>query len=188
MRNFRDTIFLTSIHLLCISFLAVGATGCQPAGNGIPAPDSTAPARSAEEAGPVDFVLPTIDGDSLRMADYNGKVVLLNFWATWCAPCRHEIPDLIDLYEELGPDDFAVIGISLDEADTDLVRQFVEDMEINYPIALDQMGAVAEIFGGVYALPTTFVLDRNGGIVHRTIGLFPTTSMKEELVTLIEES
>jgi len=162
--------------------------GCQP-GDGerdVASPQSYGAPGSSVEVGITDFVLPQLSGDSLRMADYQGKVVLLNFWATWCGPCRYEIPDLVDLHTELGPDDFSVIGISVDEGDFALVEKFADDMEINYPVGWDRYGAVSEAYGGVYALPMTFVIDRSGEIVHRTIGLFPTEAMKKELQTLID--
>ncbi len=132
-----------------------------------------------------DFSLPTLAGNTFNSSEQEGRVLLVNFWATWCAPCREEIPDLIALQEEIGGDKFDVIGISQDMDGEALVRQFAEEMEINYPILLDESNSVAEAFGTVFALPTTFVVDKSGTITHRTIGLFPVDAVKDELVTLI---
>ena len=173
--------------LLYFLLAAAILTGCKAEGQeAAPSSVSDTGFSSISETELNGFMLPTITGDSLSMADYEGQVVLLNFWATWCGPCRYEIPDLIELQNEFEPEHFAVIGISLDEDDPDFVRQFAEDMNINYPVALDERGIFAEAFGGVYALPTTYILDKDGQVAHRTIGLFPTEKMKGTIKDLIE--
>lgn len=172
---------------LCLLFSVILFFGCKPQGPNADLPSNTGPGGvSIADADLNDLMLPTTTGDSLSMADFEGQVILLNFWATWCGPCRYEIPDLIELQDEFGTEGFTVIGISLDEDDPVNVTQFAEAMEVNYPIALDQMGVFAEAFGGVYALPTTYILDREGQVAHRTIGLFPTETMKETLQELID--
>lgn len=173
--------------LLCFLLAAAILTGCQAEGQEAPSSSiSDTGFSSISETELNGFKLPTLTGDSLSMADYEGQVILLNFWATWCGPCRYEIPDLIELQNEFEPEHFAVIGISLDEDDPDFVRQFAEDMNINYPVALDERGIFAEAFGGVYALPTTYILDKDGQVAHRTIGLFPTGKMKGTIKDLID--
>ena len=131
-----------------------------------------------------EFVLPTLNGDSFDSSAQEGRVLLINFWATWCAPCRVEIPDLVELQAELGSDKFDVVGISLDMDEVEYVKEFADGMNINYPVLLDD-GEVAEAFGGVYALPTTFVVDKKGKITHRTIGLFPVDKVKDEISEMI---
>ena len=131
------------------------------------------------------FNVTTLAGDQLTLADLSGKTVLLNFWATWCGPCIAEIPDLIALQEELGTDKFVVVGLSMDMVEPDIVKEFARDMEINYPIAIDE-GAIAEDFGGIFSLPTTFVVDKEGYIQQRTIGIFPTEAFKPHLISMIE--
>lgn len=145
----------------------------------IPAPrttDAATPAPTDLGEAP-DFTLPTLAGDSLRLADLRGQIVVLNFWATWCRPCIAEIPDLIALHDELSPYGFTMVGISLDEEGNDFVRAFTERFGIPYPIPLDD-GSVAEAYGGVWALPTTFVIDSEGRIMHRVVGLFPVEEMR----------
>ena len=132
-----------------------------------------------------DFKTTTLDGQALHLSDLRGKTVLINFWATWCGPCIAEIPDLIALQEELGTEKFAVVGLSMDLVEAEIVQEFAKSMEINYPIAIDE-GAIAEEFGGVFSLPTTFIVDKEGKIKQRTIGIFPTEAFKPHLVAMIE--
>ncbi len=124
----------------------------------------------AEPTPAPDFALPMLDGGEFRMAEQRGKVVLINFWATWCAPCRIEIPDLIELQSEYGTDKLMVVGISLDHDGPETVRRFADEVGFNYPILLDE-GDVAMQFGGVYALPTTVVVDREGMVRRRISGI-----------------
>ncbi len=196
---------MTSIkaHPAIISLLLLFllSTGCEP-----PDPSATtrngssATSRSDQNSDPTDFhtglqmpaetghmpdfSLPTLDGNNFDTSNQQGRVLLINFWATWCAPCRVEIPDLIALQEELGSEKFDVLGISIDQDDPKYVKEYVESMNINYPVLIDD-GEVADGFGGVYALPTTFVVDKTGKITHRTIGIFPIEKAKKELVEMI---
>jgi thiol-disulfide isomerase/thioredoxin len=116
-----------------------------------------------------DFTLTALDGRRLSSADWKGKVVLLNFWATWCGPCRAEIPDLVALQSKYG-DQLVVVGISEDEGPVDVVRKFAADYKVNYPVAMTTP-EMQKIFPGITALPTTFILDRDGRMVQKHIGL-----------------
>ena len=127
----------------------------------------------------------TLSGDTFELDAHRGEVVLVNFWATWCAPCVVEMPDLVEMQRDFADRGFTVLGVSVDEGNEEAVRTFVSDMGINYPIAIDL--EVGDAFGGVYGLPTTFVIDRSGRIVHRVIGLFPTESMRPEIEKLLQE-
>ena len=132
------------------------------------------------------FTLPTIQGDSLRLADFEGEVVLLNFWATWCMPCIAEMPDLMELHDELHPHGFSVVGISLDEEGPAAVQAFAERLDINYPLALDQDGLVADAFGGVWALPTTYIIGGDGKLLQRVVGVFPVDEMRPTLRAMLD--
>ena len=114
-------------------------------------------------------------------------MILLNFWATWCAPCRTEIPDLVALQRELGDRGLLVVGVSTDEEGAEVVAPFVKNFKINYPVVLDD-GSVSEAYGGVWALPTTVVIDRAGRIRYEIIGIFPTKEMRPRLEALLDES
>ena len=132
------------------------------------------------------FTLPRLmTADSLRMEDFAGDVVLVNFWATWCAPCRVEIPDLVELHEELGPEGFHVVGILLEEESPDLARSFHETASINYPNAMDNDGAVARAFGGVWSLPASFLIDREGTVKRVIYGIVPFNSIRPQIDQLL---
>jgi thiol-disulfide isomerase/thioredoxin len=115
------------------------------------------------------FAAKGMDGKTVSLAGAHGKVVLLNFWATWCGPCRMEVPDLVELQKKY-KDRLEVIGLVVDDADEDAVRKFAQRYNINYPIAM----ATDELrfqFGGVPALPTSFIIDADGRVVQKHIGL-----------------
>jgi len=115
------------------------------------------------------FTLYTIDDREISLASLRGKVTLVNFWATWCPPCRAEIPDLIALQQKYH-DQLQIIGISEDEAGPDVVRKFVAAHHINYPVAMTSPG-FEKLFPGVAALPTSFLIDREGRIVQKHVGM-----------------
>ncbi|MBM3770937.1 MAG: TlpA family protein disulfide reductase [Acidimicrobiia bacterium] len=115
------------------------------------------------------FTLTDLDGKGLSSTDWKGKMVLVNFWATWCGPCRAEIPDLVALQTKYR-DRLIVIGISEDEGPIDKVREFASQYKVNYPIVMTTP-EIEDRFPGVAALPTTFFLDTEGRIAQRHIGI-----------------
>jgi peroxiredoxin len=117
-----------------------------------------------------EFELKDADGKTVRLSDYKGKVVLLDFWATWCGPCKIEIPWFIDFERKYKDKGFAVIGVSMDEEGWTAVKPFVSELAINYRI-LQGNDAIAQLYGGVDALPTTFLIDRDGKIAETHAGL-----------------
>jgi len=117
-----------------------------------------------------DFELASLDGKNLKLSSLRGKAVLLNFWATYCGPCKVEMPWFVELQKEYGPQGFQIIGVAMDDASTDDIAKFAKDMGVNYPILLGKE-AVGLSYGGVNVLPTTFFLDRNGKVIAREFGL-----------------
>ena len=122
------------------------------------------------------FAARDLDGREVSLAALRGKVVIINFWATWCGPCRAEIPDLIALQEKYR-DSLQVIGISQDEVPVDLVRKFAVDHRMNYPVVMSSP-EIEHLFPGVNALPTSFVVDRQSRIVQKHVGML-TASLTE---------
>jgi len=127
----------------------------------------TANAQSFKEA--PDFTLPDLDGKPFKFSDLKGKVIILDFWATWCPPCRTEIPHFKSLYSQYKGDGLEVIGIALDQGGANVVRPFAEDFQINYPILIGNQ-RVTEDYGGIRGIPTTFIIDRQGRIVEKFVG------------------
>ncbi len=124
--------------------------------------------RNAGSAKPApDFSLTDLSGRALKLSDYRGKVVVLDFWATWCDPCKEEIPHFIALQQKY-PEQLQLIGLSLDD-DEKPVRAFQQQYRMNYPVAL-ATPALAGQYGGILGLPVTFVIDRTGHIAARHIG------------------
>jgi peroxiredoxin len=117
-----------------------------------------------------DFLLTDATGASFRLSDYKGKVVLLNFWASWCEPCKTEIPWFVELQRTRANQGFAVIGISLDEDGWKAVRPLMESAKVNYRVAIGD-DALVQKFGGVESLPETLLIDREGRIAVRHVGI-----------------
>jgi len=117
-----------------------------------------------------DFELQNLEGKPVRLSDFRGKAVLLNFWATWCAPCKIEMPWFVDLQKQYAAQGLQVIGIAMDDSGTETVAKFAKQMGVNYPVLLGKE-AVGDAYGGVEFLPTTFIIDRQGKVVERIFGL-----------------
>ncbi|HME00615.1 MAG TPA: TlpA disulfide reductase family protein [Terriglobia bacterium] len=141
------------------------------------------PAQQAQQAQPAPekdtsdhpmapgFSLKGLDGKKLDLADYKGKVVLIDFWATWCGPCRVEIPGLVEMQDRHASEGFSVIGISMDD-DPAAVPEFFKQFRMNYPVAVGD-ARISELYGGVYGLPTAFIIGRDGRIYAKFEGAFP---------------
>ncbi|MDQ6802022.1 MAG: TlpA family protein disulfide reductase [Acidobacteriota bacterium] len=117
-----------------------------------------------------DFTLRALDGRTVRLSDYRGKVVLLNFWATWCAGCRIEIPRLVAQCRQYRSRGLEIIGVSMDDGDEEMIGKFAKLKGINYPIVKGN-AAVAKAYGGVRFLPQTFVIGRDGAILKSIAGV-----------------
>jgi peroxiredoxin len=129
------------------------------------------------------FELTDLDGRPVSLEQLKGKVVIVDFWATNCPPCRLEIPGFIRLQKEFGPKGLQIVGLSLDEA-PEVVRHYMAQMKINYPIAMTNPGVV-KAFGPIDAIPTTFVIDRQGRIVSRHVGYVDSGTFQDEITPLL---
>ena len=129
------------------------------------------------------FLVKDIDGNVVSTASWPGKVVVLNFWATWCSPCREEIPFLIELTKKY-KDDLQVVGVSLDEGSPGGVKEFAERFGISYPIVMGSAELIRE-YGGVPALPTSFVVNKHGQVVQKHEGSLPPAMIENEIRALL---
>ena len=125
--------------------------------NGNPAPDFELKVLSAK-------------GKTMRLSELKGKAVLINFWATWCEPCKVEMPWLVEFQNKYGPEGLQVIGVAMDDADDKTITAFTKKMGVNYPVLLGTEKA-ADLYGGIDGLPTLFFVDRSGKIVDHELGL-----------------
>lgn len=129
------------------------------------------------------FSLKNIDGRLISLSDYKGKVVLINFWATWCKPCRVEMPSLNRLFKKYSKQGLVVIGVSIDKT-KDPVRKFLEEIPLDFPIVLDSDISVSKNYK-VFAFPTTFLIDRGGMLKEKFIGEMDW--MHSDMTTIIEK-
>lgn len=133
-----------------------------------------------------DVTFVTLEGDDVRLSDLRGQVVLVNFWATWCAPCRLEMPGFEKLYRDKKDEGFVIVGLSTDRTGKAGVQDFLRERDITYPVAMETR-EVELAFGGITAIPTSFLIDRQGVIRHRTFGIFPAAGVRIAVNRLLAE-
>lgn len=161
-------------HLTVILALAValGAASAPAAGQST---DNRAP----------EFALPDASGNDISLSDFLGKIVVVNFWATWCAPCRYEIPAFIRLQKRYA-DDVQFIGISVDEEGWPVINRFADEMGVNYPIVWDEGSVTLDRYGDPSALPTTFLIDPEGTLSVIIQGMVTENDLAEILDMMIQ--
>ncbi len=143
------------------------------------------PAEQRTEA--PDFTLPAMEGGNATLADYAGSVLLLNFWATWCRPCRIEMPWFVEFQDAFAERGFGVLGVSVDETAWDVVRPFLDREPVNYRIAVADTTQRLTPFGPITVLPTTWLIDRQGRLAATHVGLVDRTVLENDLQQLLAE-
>lgn len=173
--------------LMILSFLTTAVFGCENNHSKEDLSIEKNVSAKVDDKKAVDFKLKTPDGKEIKLSDYRGKVVLLDFWATWCPPCRKGIPDLISIQNEF-KDDVIVIGVSLDQGKTIKdVEPFMKNYGINYPVVLGDQ-KIAMDYGNIQAIPTSFIIDQNGNIVDKHVGLVEKSVYVNKIKKLLNKS
>jgi thiol-disulfide isomerase/thioredoxin len=172
----RNPLALVVVAIVAAAMLYVGFHMARRSG---PAPPLT-------KSGPApDFTLQSLDGKSMSLSELRGKAVLLNFWATWCAPCKIEMPWFIDLQKQYGAQGLQIVGVAMDDSSKEDIAKFAKDMGVNYPVLLGKE-AVGEAYGGVPALPESFFIGRDGKIVDKIIGLRGKAEIEDSIKKALE--
>ena len=147
------------------------------------APDTGASAGGAGEAAKLDLTVKDMNGASVRLADYKGKVIVLNFWATWCGPCQVEIPELVETYAHYKDQGVVVLGISIDDS-AETLRAYAPQKNMNYPVLLMQ-DDVDEAYGPIFGVPVTFFIGRDGKISRKHFGPVTKAQVEQEIKALL---
>ena len=155
--------------------LAADATAAAPSA-------ATCPAKTSAN---FDFTLKDAGGAAVKLSDYKGKVVLLNFWATWCGPCKMEIPEFVEAYSKYRDRGFVILGVlSEDDPPQKDLQAFMSEFKMNYPV-MRQHAELEESFGTLWGLPTSFVIDRAGQVCSKHMGPFSKEALEREINGLL---
>src|SRR5437660_12844826 len=159
----RNPLALVVVAVVVAGMLFVGFRMARRSGA------SAAPRITQATVAP-DFSLESLDGKNMRLSDLRGKAVLLNFWATWCGPCKIEMPWFVDLQNQYGSQGLQIVGVAMDDASKEDIAKFAKDMGVNYPILIGKE-SVGDAYGSVQFLPTTYFIGRDGKVVGHEFGL-----------------
>lgn len=178
----RDPVVLIVVAMVVSLMLVFGFKVARRSNQGIVA--GTAQMKSGVAP---DFTLQSLDGQTVHLSDYRGKAVVLNFWATWCGPCKIEMPWFVDLQKQYGPAGLQFLGIAMDDASTKEIAEFAQSMNVNYPILIGKE-AVGTAYGGVQFLPETFYIDRSGKVVDKAFGLKGRPEIEDAIKKILGQS
>jgi len=131
-----------------------------------------------------DFTVNTVAGNTFTLSDYEGKVVVLNIWATWCAPCREETPEFVDLYTKYQDEGLVILGVSIDKQGESVVKPFMDKYKVNYPIVIDR-GTIMDKYGPTMSIPTTYIIDRSGNLKYFAVGALTQKELEPRLKELL---
>ncbi len=159
----RDPVIIIVVVMVITFMLVFGIRKSRRA-------SPTTPATTTGMKVSPDFTLQSLDGKAVHLSDFRGKAILLNFWATWCEPCKVEMPWIVDLQKKYASKGLQVVGVAMDDASPDEISKFTQQMGVNYPVVIGK-DEVADSYGGLPFLPTTFYIGRDGKIVDKVLGI-----------------
>lgn len=169
-------------HLLAAGTAAALVAAAAPA---LPQNTNSGVCNVAEKRADLDFTVPDIDGRDVTLSDHEGQVILLDFWATWCAPCRDEIPNLVQLYEKYRDRGFVVLGVSVDDPVSRL-EPYVAELGVTYPILVGEgRYDLRDAFGPLVGFPTSFLIARDGTLCVRHVGIAGKEQLEKEIDALL---
>lgn len=182
--RYKNLIYTVGVILIIATFFVINNSQSEPEQGAYP-PNYVPSSATGEKKAP-NFELTTPEGKKVKLSDYKGKIVVIDFWATWCPPCRKGIPDLISLKKQYKDQGLEVIGISLDE-EKEKVTPFMKQYGINYPVVYGDMNVV-QSYGNISSIPTSFVIDKNGNIVASYVGLVDKSEYEKHIKNLLGKS
>ena len=178
----RDPVILIIVAMVVTAMLVFGYHMSRPNA------DASAPGVGTLKGKPApDFELKSLEGKTIHLSDYHGKAVLLNFWATYCGPCKVEMPWLVELQKQYGPDGLQIVGVAMDDASQEDIAKFAKDMGVNYPILVGKE-SVGDSYGGIQFLPATFYIGRDGKFIDRVFGLKGRGEIEDEVKTALTKN
>jgi thiol-disulfide isomerase/thioredoxin len=178
----RDPVVLIVVAMVVALMLVFGFKLARRPNQGVAS--ANAPMKSGTAP---DFTLQSLDGKTVRLSDFRGRPVVLNFWATWCGPCKIEMPWFVDLQKQYGPAGVQFLGVAMDDASPKDIAEFAASMKVNYPILIGKE-SVGDDYGGVQFLPETFYIDRNGKIIDKAFGLKGRGEIEDDIKKLLGSS
>lgn len=181
--RYKNLIYTVAFILVVAVFFIVNNSQSEP--NQGPYPPNYQENSKGSQTKAAEFNLQSTDGKKVKLSDYQGKVIILDFWATWCGPCRMGIPDLVSLKQQYKSKGLEVIGISLDQSNTvDDVIPFMKEFKINYPVVYGGMDVV-QAYGNFGSIPTTFIVDKKGMISRSFSGLVEKPVLEDAIKQLL---
>ena len=179
----RDPVVIVVVAMVISLLLVFGVEKARHRPD--PSPDA---GNSMKNQLAPDFALASLDGKTtIHLSDYRGKAVLLNFWATWCVPCKIEMPWFVELQNEYGSQGLQVVGVAMDDASPEDIAKFAKDMGVNYPIAIGKE-SVGDAYGGVQFLPATFYIGRDGKVIDKVFGLKGKHEIQDDIKKALVQS
>jgi len=188
MKNlFQSVGILLPILFICLSLSSRKVRAGTSQSIQSPLKPVAIPSDSSRYKKAPDFTLKTMQGETFTLSDHEGKVVVLNIWATWCGPCRDEIPEFIELQKEMDDQGVLFVGLAIDEAGWDAIRPYARQMGFNYPVVWDEGFDVTKKYGPLRGVPTTFIINRNGRMRYVSSGTISKSDLKPILKKMVEK-